>query len=51
MFEEKTDHDNATELSVRWMGGLQKIRFKQKNGNIQDHGCMALDTAVSPIVR
>ena len=51
MFEEKTDHGNATELSVRWMGGLQKIRFKQKNGNIQDHGCMALDTAVSPIVR
>ncbi|EKB22375.1 hypothetical protein HMPREF1170_02637 [Aeromonas veronii AMC35] len=51
MFEEKTDHGNATELSVRWMGGLQKIRFKQKNGNIQDHGCMVLDTAVSPIVR
>ncbi|MGL4507510.1 MAG: DUF4043 family protein [Aeromonas sobria] len=47
MFEEKTDHGNATELSIRWVSGLQKIRFKQKNGNLQDHGCMALDTAVS----
>ncbi|WP_429056705.1 DUF4043 family protein [Aeromonas jandaei] len=49
LHEEKTDHGNATELSVRWMSGLQKIRFKQKNGNIQDHGCMVLDTAVSEI--
>lgn len=45
--EEKTDHGNSTELSISWMSGLQKIRFKQKNGNLQDHGCMVLDTAVS----
>ncbi|MCH7373792.1 DUF4043 family protein [Aeromonas sp. MR19] len=51
MHEEKTDHGNATEMSIRWMSGLQKIRFKQKNGNLQDHGCMALDTAVSPVGR
>ncbi|MBW3798828.1 DUF4043 family protein [Aeromonas hydrophila] len=51
MHEEKTDHGNATELSINWVSGLQKIRFKQRNGNIQDHGCMVLDTAVSPIGR
>ncbi|MCZ0750119.1 phage capsid family protein [Aeromonas enteropelogenes] len=51
MHEEKTDHGNATELSIHWISGLQKIRFKQKNGNVQDHGCMVLDTAVSPVVR
>lgn len=49
--EEKSDHDNSTELSISWMSGLQKIRFKQKNGNMQDNGCMVLDTAVSPITR
>jgi len=47
MHEEKVDHENGTELSISWIGGLKKIRFKQKNGNVQDHGAMALDTAVS----
>ncbi|MFR9719875.1 DUF4043 family protein [Aeromonas diversa] len=51
MHEEKTDHGNATELSIGWTSGLQKIRFKQKNGYVQDHGCMVLDTAVSPMDR
>lgn len=51
MHEEKTDHGNSTEISVGWISGLQKIRFEQKNGNVQDHGCMALDTAISPITR
>lgn len=51
MHEEKTDHDNSTEISISWVSGLQKIRFKQRNGNIQDHGCMVLDTAVSAIAR
>ena len=51
MHEEKTDHDNSTEISIRWVSGLQKIRFKQRNGNIQDHGCMVLDTAVSAVAR
>lgn len=51
MHEEKSDHGNSTELSIGWVSGLQKIRFKQRNGNIQDHGCMVLDTAVSPVLR
>lgn len=51
LHEEKTDHDNSTEISIGWTSGLQKIRFKQKNGNLQDHGCMVLDTAVSPVTR
>ena len=51
MHEEKTDHGNSTEISISWVSGLQKIRFKQRNGNIQDHGCMVLDTAVSAIAR
>ncbi|ELI6420907.1 DUF4043 family protein [Aeromonas veronii] len=51
MHEEKTDHGNSTEISIHWVSGLQKIRFKQRNGNIQDHGCMVLDTAVSPVGR
>lgn len=51
MHEEKTDHDNSTEISISWVSGLQKIRFKQRNGNIQDHGCMVLDTAVSAVAR
>lgn len=51
MHEEKTDHGNSTEISISWVSGLQKIRFKQRNGNIQDHGCMVLDTAVSAVAR
>ena len=51
MHEEKTDHGNSTEISISWVSGLQKIRFKQRNGNIQDHGCMVLDTAVSAVGR
>ncbi|WP_421180347.1 DUF4043 family protein [Aeromonas enteropelogenes] len=47
MHEEKTDHDNATEMSINWMGGLKKIRFRNKSGDMQDHGVIALDTAVS----
>lgn len=47
MSEEKTDHGNSTEIVIGWMGGLKKIRFTQKNGYVQDHGCMVLDTAVS----
>ena len=47
MNEEKTDHKNGTELVISWMNGLSKLRYKQKNGNIQDHGCIALDTAVT----
>ncbi|MFQ2467538.1 DUF4043 family protein [Aeromonas caviae] len=51
MYQEPADHGNSNEISIRWVSGLQKIRFKQRNGNIQDHGCMVLDTAVSAIAR
>ena len=51
LHEEKTDHGNSTEISISWVSGLNKIRFKQRNGNIQDHGCMVLDTAVSAVGR
>ena len=51
MHEEKTDHGNATEMPISWVSGLQKIRFKQRNGNLQDHGSMVLDTAVSAVAR
>ncbi|MCE9924386.1 DUF4043 family protein [Aeromonas media] len=51
MHQEPADHGNSNEISIRWVSGLQKIRFKQRNGNIQDHGCMVLDTAVSAIAR
>lgn len=49
--EEKTDAGNRTEITIGWMNGLKKIRFADKNGRINDHGCMALDTAVSAGVK
>ena len=44
---EKTDHENTTETSIRWINGLKKIRFRQKDGYVQDFGTIAVDTAVS----
>ena len=49
--EVKEDHDNATEVSINWMSGLQKIRFKGRDGYLHDHGTIALDTAVSATSR
>ena len=46
LHQEKTDHENTTEISVGWISGLKKIRFQQRNGNMQDHGCAVLDTAI-----
>ncbi|CAM3630018.1 MULTISPECIES: N4-gp56 family major capsid protein [Yersinia] len=45
--EEKVDHGNSTEVSVRWINGLKKIRFQQKDGRINDHGVMVVDSAVT----
>ncbi|QKJ87412.1 Virion structural protein [Paramixta manurensis] len=45
--EEKVDHDNGTEISISWINGLKKIRFQQKNGRVQDHGVMVVDSAIS----
>lgn len=45
--EELTDHDNSTEISIRWINGLKKIQFSQPNGTTVDHGVMVIDSAVS----
>ncbi len=45
--EELKDHKNKTEVSIRWMNGLKKIRFPQKDGKVNDHGVMVLDSAVT----
>lgn len=47
MHEEKTDAGNRTEITIGWMNGLKKIRFADKAGRVNDHGVIALDTAVS----
>jgi hypothetical protein len=47
MHNEKTDHGNSSETSIAWMNGKAKIRFKDKNGRINDHGAMVIDTAIS----
>ncbi|OEE65856.1 N4-gp56 family major capsid protein [Enterovibrio norvegicus FF-33] len=44
---EKTDSGNRDEVTIAWMNGLKKIRFKDKNGRMNDHGVVAVDTAIS----
>ncbi|WP_277207077.1 DUF4043 family protein [Vibrio misgurnus] len=44
--EEDVDAGNRTEVTVYWMNGSKKIRFKDKTGRVNDHGVIALDTAV-----
>ncbi len=44
--EEQVDAGNRTEVTVYWMNGSKKIRFKDKTGRVNDHGVIALDTAV-----
>ncbi|MEQ9721283.1 N4-gp56 family major capsid protein [Yersinia alsatica] len=46
--QEKVDHENGTEVSIRWVNGLKKIRFKQKDGRVNDHGVLVVDSAVKP---
>ncbi|EOR1848545.1 N4-gp56 family major capsid protein [Escherichia coli] len=46
MVEKKTDMDNRTEIAISWINGLKKIRFPEKSGKMQDHGVIAVDTAV-----
>lgn len=50
MNTEETDHGNAKEHSIAWMQGKAKIRFRDSNGRINDHGVAVLDTAVSTAV-
>lgn len=47
MVTKEVDFDNAKEHAVAWMNGKKKIRFAGTDGRINDHGVMALDTAVS----
>lgn len=47
MNQEEIDHGNRNELSIAWMNGKAKIRFKGTDGRVNDHGVMVLDTAVS----
>lgn len=44
---ESTDHENAMEHSIAWMNGKAKIRFKDQNGRVNDHGVWVMDTAAS----
>jgi hypothetical protein len=44
--EEQVDAGNRTEVTVYWMNGSKKIRFKDKTGRVNDNGVIALDTAV-----
>jgi N4-gp56 family major capsid protein len=41
------DHDNAKEHSIAWMNGTKKLRFEDRDGYVEDHGIIAVDTAVS----
>ncbi|MBF4443913.1 DUF4043 family protein, partial [Vibrio anguillarum] len=45
--EEDVDAGNRTEVTVYWMNGSNKIRFKDKTCRVNDHGVIALDTAVN----
>lgn len=42
--EETTDHGNTVETSVAFMGGKSKLRFKDADGNLEDHGVMTIDS-------
>ncbi|EJR3063964.1 N4-gp56 family major capsid protein [Salmonella enterica subsp. enterica serovar Kentucky] len=46
LVREKTDAKNRDELTIDWITGLKKIRFADKNGKVNDHGVIAVDTAV-----
>ncbi|HDI1197351.1 TPA: DUF4043 family protein, partial [Salmonella enterica] len=46
LVREKTDAKNRDELTIDWITGLKKIRFADKNRKVNDHGVIAVDTAV-----
>lgn len=49
MHTEKTDHGNSNETSIAWMNGKAKIRFRNKEGKLNDHGVAVLDTSVRDV--
>lgn len=42
--EELVDHENEMEISGASMGGVSKLRFKDKNGTDYDHGVWVIDS-------
>ncbi|MDF0750285.1 N4-gp56 family major capsid protein [Marinobacter sp. 71-i] len=43
--EEWTDHENRMEISMAFMGGKKKVRFKRQDTNeMTDHGVFAIDS-------
>ena len=42
--EEETDHGNTVETSIAMMGGKAKLRFKDSDGVITDHGVITMDS-------
>ncbi|WP_407330556.1 N4-gp56 family major capsid protein [Enterovibrio sp. 27052020O] len=44
---EKVDAGNREEVTIGWMNGLKKIRFADKSGRVNDHGVIAVDTAIT----
>lgn len=43
--EEETDHASRLEISMAFMGGKSKVRFKrQDTGQLTDHGVIAIDS-------
>jgi len=45
--KQPTDHGNVTEHSLWFVNGNKKLRFKGTDGRVNDHGVIAIDTAVS----
>lgn len=44
---ELKDHKNKREHSIAWVNGKSKLRFTGTDGRVNDHGVIALDTAVT----
>lgn len=47
MHKEEYDHGDKTRQSIKWMAGLKKVRFQNRQGWNYDYGTITLDTAVS----
>lgn len=46
MINEKYDSKNKHRSTIEWMGGMAKIRFRDRDGRLNDYGTCVLDTAV-----
>lgn len=47
MHQEDADRGNSKETIITYMNGKAKIRFKNKEGYVTDHGVYVVDTAVT----